>query len=77
MSGKDTQRSAQPSTCEGKEPFTSYTLAAEIAKKRSRHGKKNHVYRCGTCNKFHLGSVQGTGMRRRHDVLIDDDEVFA
>lgn len=76
MRGKGVQLRAHNVTCEGKQKFDSYDLATRLAKKRSRAGKKNHVYRCGNCNAFHLGGKIGPSRFRPHDVLFDD-EAFA
>lgn len=73
MSGHLAQRVVSNATCEGKEQFASFGVADGIAKKRSRHGKKNHVYKCGTCHCFHLGGVVTGGKRRRQHEEIDDE----
>lgn len=65
MSGHLDQRRSNSATCDGKERFHSFVMADEIAKKRSRHGKKNHVYKCATCHCFHLGGPMVRG-RRKH-----------
>lgn len=74
MSGHLQGRRANSATCEGKEQFGSYDVADGVAKRRARAGKKGHVYRCGTCGEFHIGSLLVGKRRRRHQI---EEEVEA
>lgn len=75
MRGIGYQLRAHTSTCAGKVQFDSFDLASSVARRRSRNGKKNHAYRCGTCHAFHVGSTFGPSRLRRHE--IEEDEAFA
>ena len=48
--------------CEGKQAFDSHSLAERIAKRIKRRANGGSysqvsVYRCGFCNKFHVGNT--------------------
>lgn len=42
--------------CAGKEPFESRTLAQQVARRRSRKGRRSMSYKCRSCGKYHIGS---------------------
>jgi len=52
------------SSCEGKEPFTSPTLAREVMRRMNRHGRRGaHHYRCRHCSSWHI-AVNIAGKKR-------------
>lgn len=55
MAIKDSPKSAQ---CEGKHPYESARLAAEVARNRNKSRKfKSMSYRCAHCGKWHIGGA--------------------
>lgn len=53
--------------CDGKERFTTFSLADMVARKRRRQGTKRQPYKCGECGAFHIGSHLGDRQRPRRD----------
>ena len=51
--------------CDGKWRFETYGFAEKVAMRSRRKGETNrHVYKCRSCNGFHIGSSVGHAARR-------------
>lgn len=48
-------------TCEGKRPFDTWSMAANVARRRKKNDKKGQAYKCPFCRKFHIGRNNGKG----------------
>lgn len=57
-----TGRALRNTQCNGKDKFTSFEIAARVARAVAhRNGEQVSVYRCSCCGAFHVGG----GVRRR------------
>lgn len=75
------------SSCVGKEAFSSPQLANKVQRRRARLGRtykrKQHVYHCKACGKFHIGtgtkSRQHTTSSAARDIEyhMEDEESMA
>lgn len=66
--------------CEGKERFTTFSLADRMARKSSRRHDKTlrlRAYRCGDCGGYHVGSSVGGSKSARAPRFRMLEEEFA